>query len=50
MNKIERAIYDVKLYIENKQRQLEILRAELSILQDELKTLEEIQIDDSIPN
>jgi hypothetical protein len=50
MNKIERAIYDVKLHIADKQRQLEILRAQLITLEAELATLEGIQEDDSIPN
>jgi cobalamin biosynthesis protein CbiD len=50
MNKIEKAIYDVKLHIADKQRQLEILRAQLTTLEAELATLEAIQEDDSIPN
>jgi hypothetical protein len=50
MNKIERAIYDVKLHIEDKQRQFEILKAQLITLEAVLKTLESIETDDSIPN
>jgi hypothetical protein len=50
MNKIERAIYDVKLHIEHKQSQFEILKAQLVTLEAVLKTMESIQQDDSIPN
>jgi hypothetical protein len=50
MNKIERAIYDVKLHIANKQSQFEILKAQLVTLEAVLKTMESIQEDDSIPN
>jgi hypothetical protein len=50
MKKIEKAIYDVKLHIADKQRQLEILKAQLVTLEAELATLEGIQEDDSIPH
>ena len=50
MNKIERAIYDVKLHIADKQRQFQILRTQIATLEAELETLEAIQEDDSIPN
>lgn len=50
MNKIERAIYDVKLHIANKQSQFEILKAQLVTLEGVLKTLESLEKDDSIPN
>lgn len=50
MNKIEKAIYDLKLRIAQKQRQFEMLRVELTTLETELETLEAIQEDDSIPN
>jgi hypothetical protein len=50
MNKIERAIYDVKLHIANKQSQFEILKAQLVTLEAVLKTMESIEKDDSIPN
>jgi len=50
MNKIERAIYDVKLHIANKQSQFEILKAQLVTLEAVLKTMELIREDDSIPH
>jgi hypothetical protein len=50
MNKIERAIYDVKLHIATKQSQFEILKAQLFTLEGVLKTLESLEKDDSIPN
>jgi hypothetical protein len=50
MNKIEKAIYDVKLHIANKQSQFEILKAQLVTLEAVLKTMEAIEKDDSIPN
>ncbi len=50
MNKIERAIYDVKLHIKDKERQLLICQTELKSLKDQLNTLEVIQDDKSIPN
>jgi hypothetical protein len=49
MNKIERAIYDVKLHIADKQRQFQILRTQLATLEAELETLESIEKDGSIP-
>ena len=50
MNKIERAIYDVKLHIADKQRQFQILKTQISTLEAELETLEAIQKDNSIPH
>ena len=50
MNKIERAIYDVKLRIADKQRQFQILRTQLATLETELETLEAIEKDNSIPH
>jgi hypothetical protein len=50
MNKIERAIYDVELHIENKEREILISKSELNILVQQLKTLKNIQSDDSVPN
>ena len=50
MNKIERAIYDVKLHIKDKERQLLICQTELKSLNEQLSTLEVIQNDKSIPN
>jgi hypothetical protein len=49
MNKIERAIYDVKLFIKEKERQLLICQTEIKSLRDQLNTLEDIQEDKSIP-
>ena len=49
MNKIERAIYDVKLFIKEKERQLLICQTEYKSLIHQLKTLEDIQDDKSIP-
>jgi hypothetical protein len=49
MNKIERAIYDVKLHIKEKERQLLICQTELKSLKSQLDTLESIQDDKSIP-
>ena len=50
MNKIEPAIYDVKLHIKERERQLLIVQTELQSLKDQLKTLEIIYDDHSIPN
>lgn len=50
MNKIERAIYDVKLHIKDKERQLLIVQTELKTLKEQLNTLEVIFDDNSIPN
>ena len=49
MNKIEKAIYDVKLHIKEKERQLLICQTELKSLKDQLDTLETIQNDKKIP-
>ena len=43
MNKIERAIYDVKLFIKEKERQLLICQTEHKSLIHQLKTLKVIQ-------
>ena len=50
MNKIEKAIYDVKLHIREKERQLLICQTELKSLKEQLDTLEVIQKDKSIPH
>lgn len=50
MNKIEKAIYDVKLHIEDKERQWLITQTELNCLKDHLKTLEVIESNKSIPH
>jgi hypothetical protein len=50
MNKIERAMYDVKLHIKDKERQLLIAQTELKTLKEQLNTLEVIYDDNSIPN
>ena len=50
MNKIETAIYDVKVHIEAKERQLLICQTELKSLNEYLKTLEIIQNSKSIPH
>lgn len=50
MNKIERAIYDVKLHIKEKERQLLICQTELKSYKEQLSTLEVIQENKSIPN
>lgn len=50
MNKIERAIYDVKLHIKDKERTVLIVQTELQSLNNQLKTLEIIYDDHSIPN
>ena len=49
MNKIEHAIYDVKLHIKDKERQLLICQTELKSLRDQLNTLEIIKDDEKIP-
>jgi len=50
MNKIERAIYAVQYDIENKEREILISKTELNTLVQQLKTLKNIQLDDSIPH
>ena len=50
MNKIEKAIYDVKLHIKEKERQLLICQTELKAYKDQLSTLEIIKENKSIPN
>ena len=49
MNKIERAIDDVKLHIKHKKKQLLIEQTELNCLKDHLHILEIIEADKSIP-
>ena len=49
MNKIERAIYDVELHIENKEREILISKTEFNTLVQQLKMLKNIQSDDSVP-
>lgn len=50
MNKIEKAIYDVKLHIKDKERQLLICQTELKSLKEQLDTLEIIKDDNKIPH
>jgi hypothetical protein len=50
MNKIEKAIYDTKLRLEDLKRQRMILMAEINAYDDHLKTLESIEKNKSIPN
>ena len=50
MNKMERAIYDVKLHINDKERQVLIADSELKVLKKQLDTLEKINDDKSIPH
>jgi len=50
MNKIERAIYDVKLFIQAKEQEILICKTELKVYQSYLRTLECIEIDTSIPH
>ena len=50
MNKIERAIYEAKLHIRDKERKLLICEIELKTFKDQLNTLEVIQDDKPIPN
>jgi len=50
MNKIESAIYDLKLHIKDKERQFLIAQTELKTLKEQLNTLEVIYDDNSIPN
>ena len=49
MNKIERAIYDTKLRLEDLKRQRMILIAEINAYQEHLETLEVIEKNKSIP-
>ena len=50
MNKIERAIYDVKLFIRAKEQEILICEAELKVYESHLRTLESIENDTSIPH
>ena len=50
MNKIERAIYDTKLHINNLEEQNRILIAKISAYKDQLNVLENIKDDKSIPH
>ena len=49
-NKIESAIYDVKLHITEKERVLLILQTELKSLRAQLEVLESIEKDEKIPH
>ena len=49
-NKIESAIYDVKLHITEKERVLLIIQTELKSLRTHLEVLESIEKDDKIPH
>ncbi|CAB4134593.1 hypothetical protein UFOVP280_16 [uncultured Caudovirales phage] len=49
-NKIESAIYDVKLHITEKERVLLITQTELKSLRTHLDVLESIEKDDKIPH
>ena len=49
-NKIESAIYDVKLHITEKERVLLILQTELKSLRTQLEVLESIEKDEKIPH
>lgn len=50
MNKIERAIYDVKLHLDNLKQERMILIAEINAYEKQLKTLELINENKSIPH
>lgn len=50
MNKIERAIQNVKSDIKNKEKQLLITQTELNCLQGHLQSLEVIEANKSIPH
>lgn len=49
-NKIELAIYDVKLHITEKERVLLIIQTELKSLRTHLDVLESIEKDEKIPH
>jgi len=50
MNKIERAIYDIKLHIENLRKDRMILIAEINAYEKQLEVLESIERNKSIPH
>ena len=50
MNKIERAIYDVKLHIAKLEQERMILLAKIEAYIDQLDALEKIQRDKSVPH
>jgi hypothetical protein len=50
MNKIERAIYDTKLYIKDAELKLQLLHKEIAVRKEHLDTLEAIERDKLIPN
>jgi hypothetical protein len=50
MNKIERAIYDTKLRLEDLKRRRMLLIAEINSFEEHLQTLESIERDKSIPH
>ena len=49
-NKIESAIYDVKLHITEKERVLLIIQTELKSLRTHLDVLESVEKNDKIPH
>jgi len=50
MNKIERAIFDIKNHIKKLENEKMILSAELDAYKNQLNNLEHIESDKSIPN
>lgn len=50
MNKIERAIYDTKLHLDNLRKDRMILMAEISAYEKQLDALEAINSNKSIPH
>jgi hypothetical protein len=50
MNKIERAIYDTKLHIDNFEREKLIIDSKIQAFKDMLKTLEAIESSKDIPH
>lgn len=50
MNKIERAIYDAKLHLENLKQDRIILNAEIGAFQKQLESLECIEKNKTIPH
>jgi len=50
MNKIERAISELKIKLKNKKRDLIFLQSEIKSISELLFSLEEIKNDDTIPN
>lgn len=50
MNKIEKAISDCKLKLENLRRERVIIISQIEVLEDELANLQAIQRNNGIPN